>query len=129
MVHAHRGNQAEATVAEDDFVLQVQRRGGRGAVGEVAHREDVGQHRRRFDPGQREDPQAVALLPGARARHVQAVGEVMAHAAGVDALAEIELQPVRTLVEVELAPADVGEGRRGQRALLDRVLGGLAVWR
>src|SRR5690606_14741566 len=69
---------------------------------------------------------AIALLRGAGTRQVDAVGQRVAGAAGFEVLAEVGLQAVRALVEVELALAAlVAAGRSA--ADLDGFLDGCAV--
>lgn len=126
VVDAQAGHQAERAVSEADLVLHVECGGGGLADGEVAHRKDVRQHHRRADAGQRERPQAIALLPRLGARQIDAVCQLVAYAI-TEGLADIGLQSVCALVEIELALADVAQRRRRQHALFARVLRGFAV--
>ena len=114
--------------AKTHFVLHVERGGGGFADREIAHRENIGQHDRRGDAGVEEGAQAVALLPRFGPGQVEAIGQLMLDAARGEALAEIRLQAIHALVEVELAFAHVAQrGRRQAAADLARVLRGLAV--
>ena len=79
--------------------------------------------------GIEKDAAAVALLPRLDALDIDAVGERVRDAAGLERLARIGLQTRAALVEIELAFAPVAE-RRGTRrhdAQLDAVLAGAAV--
>ena len=126
VVHAQARNQSERAVSEADLVLHVQ--GGRCGLAhrEVAHGERIRRHDRRAHAGQRERAQTVALLPCLGTCEVQAIDQVVANR-GAERLAEIRLETIGPLVEIELALADVAQRRRRQRAFLARVLGGLAV--
>ncbi len=127
VIHAQPGHQAKPAIGQRDLVLHVQGADGGLAVGEIAHRERVGRHHRRAGAGERKGPHAVALLPGPCRGQIHAIAQIVLRRAGFEVLAEVRLHAVRALIEIEHAVADVAQRRRCQRALLMRVLGGLAV--